>query len=64
MPLSTDDKNPYDSNTPEWQLFENAIGALRLECAYLNDVTRYQGMAKAAREKAALYQAALDKLRE
>lgn len=62
MIIAENSKNTYDPNTPEWQLFENAIGALRLERAYIADHERYLKLAKEAREKHERYSVALKKL--
>ena len=62
--MTPQDKNTYAADTPEWQLFENAISSLRLEQAYLADAERFQKMAQTAREKAQRFSDALEKLGE
>lgn len=55
-------KNPYNVDTPEWQLWENMTASEKLYLQYSIDAGRYTKMAAEAREKAAKYRAALDKL--
>ena len=54
--------NPYKSDTPEWQLYENMISTERQSLAWAADAERYQKLCVDAREKAARYKAALEKL--
>jgi cytochrome c556 len=61
--MAADDKNPYDPDTPEWQLWENMRGAERSERAYIADADRYTKMAAAQRQKAAAFKTALGKLK-
>jgi hypothetical protein len=56
------EKNPYASDTPEWQLWENMTGCLQTMRAYMADAERYTKMAADQREKAARFQVALKKL--
>lgn len=55
-------KNPYNADSPEWQLFEQITHSDHLAFAHMADSERYAGMAKKAREKAETYRAALVKL--
>ena len=55
-------KNTFANNTPEWQLFENMKGAEHLVVSATDDAERAIAKASAAREKASLYRAALEKL--
>ena len=54
--------NPYSSDTPEWQLFENAKSAELAARAFAADAERYAKLSQAAREKAERFAAALEKL--
>lgn len=54
-----DAKNPYASDTPEWQLFENMKGSEAQERAYYSDADRLTSLAQKAREKADKYREAL-----
>lgn len=56
------DKNPYDANSPEWQLWENMQSSRLQASAFADDVTRYTQRAKEARKRAELYRVALEKL--
>lgn len=56
------DKNKYDPNSPEWQLFENMRGAEALERSYTADAEKATVRAKEAREKAERFRAALNVL--
>lgn len=56
------EKNPYPHDTPEWQLYENMIGARRAARAFAADAENYQIKAAAQREKEALFAAALEKI--
>ena len=55
-------KNPYDSNTPEWQLFENMASNEALAASAAADSERALRRGAEAREKAELYRVALEKL--
>jgi hypothetical protein len=55
-----DARNPYHSDSPEWQLYENMLGNLRLEQSNLSGIRKAQDAATAARNKAQLYKDALD----
>jgi hypothetical protein len=57
-----DDKNPYDSETPEWQLWENMTSSARQSLAYAADAERYTKLSQAAREKSEKYRLALARL--
>ena len=54
--------NRFNSDTPEWQLFENAKGSEALIASYTADAQRFTEKAQAARQKAERYWAALEKL--
>jgi len=60
--MSEHERNPFDAETPEWQLFENMIGARRAASAFAGDAARAQAKAKEQREKEARFQSALDRL--
>jgi len=55
-------KNPYPSQSPEWQLFEQAIAHDLLARGYAADADRAMLQAAAARESAEAYWIALEKL--
>jgi hypothetical protein len=55
-------KNPYNNDTPEWQLFENMQNNLVLVSTHLADAERSRIKATQAREKAERYRIALEKL--
>lgn len=57
------EKNPYKDTTPEWQLWENMKSSRSLSLSYANDAARYAKLSQEAREKADLYEAALEKLK-
>jgi len=44
-------KNPYESNSPEWQLYENMVAQDHLIKAYTADIERYEQLRNKAREK-------------
>lgn len=56
------DRNPYDPNSPEWQLFVNWQSKQNLAIAYAKDAERFQRMAEEARQSAEAYREALEKL--
>lgn len=56
------EKNPYQQETPEWQLYENMISAEALARSHAADAERYQRKSAEAREKAERFKSALDKL--
>lgn len=51
--------NPYNSDTPEWQLWANMTGALDLAKAHTADGDRAYKLAEAARVKAVKFEEAL-----
>lgn len=55
-------KNPFDSLTPEWQLFENMISAEKAAAAFDRDAEAYRLKSAEQRERASLYSEALAKL--
>lgn len=55
-------KNPFDTNTPEWQLFENMKSSELLAVSQSGDAERYALLAAKSREKAGLFKEALTKL--
>lgn len=58
------DKNPYQIETPEWQLWENMKSSERQSLAFNADAERYLKKSQECREKSELYSAALKKLSE
>lgn len=58
----SEERNPYFSDTPEWQLFENIKGSEALARALTADAERATKNAQTAREKAQRYREALAKL--
>lgn len=56
------DRNPYQNDTPEYQLWENMTSSRLLAETYNNDAANYLQKSQAARERAELYQAAIEKL--
>ena len=56
------EKNPYSSDTPEWQLWENKASNESLFHSYSQDAEASLRKAHAAREKAGKYSVALDVL--
>jgi hypothetical protein len=56
------DKNPFGQETPEWQLFENMLGARKLQITHGADALKYQKLAEQAREKEEKFASALRKL--
>jgi hypothetical protein len=56
------EKNPFENDTPEFQLFENAVSADRQASAFNADVERYTYKAKEARERSERFVIALEKL--
>lgn len=57
--MSNAHKNPYNSDSPEWQLFENMVGAERLANVNYEDAHRSTQRAAEARAKADRYREAL-----
>lgn len=55
-------KNPYSTETPEWQLFENMVCEERRSLAFSDDATRFAQLAQKAREKSQAFRSALEKL--
>jgi hypothetical protein len=55
-------KNPYEQESPEWQLFELAESADLQAVAFAQDAERYQAKAKQQREKAERFREVLAKL--
>ena len=55
-------KNPYDPETPHWQLYENMRSNELLTVAYAADAERYTKLSQRAREKAETFKDALAKL--
>ena len=58
----SESKNPYPSDTPEWQLFENMVSSARCSTAFATDADCYLEKSSKAREKSEAYRAALEKL--
>jgi hypothetical protein len=56
------DKNPYDQNTPEWQLWENMESSRLLSLTLAEDADRALKKSQDARERSQAYQVALEKL--
>jgi hypothetical protein len=56
------EKNPHNSDTPEWQLWENMQSSLLQATAHAQDAERSTKKAGEARDKADRYKAALEKL--
>ena len=56
------EKNPYDPNSPEWQLFANMQSNALLQSTHMADAERSMRKAEEARHKAELYRVALEKL--
>ena len=56
------DPNPYPSDSPEWQLHANMIGAEAAARAYDADAMRATKHAEEQREKERKFRAALTKL--
>jgi hypothetical protein len=57
------EKNPYASDTPEWQLWENMTSQRSLSQTHASEGEAKMKMSQAAREKADRYEAALNKLK-
>lgn len=57
-----DEKNPYSSETPEWQLWENMTSHSLRANAFAEDAIHQQTRSAECREKSALYKKALAKL--
>ena len=55
-------KNPYEENTPEWQLFANMKQQEHLVNVYHDDVERYTEKRDKAAKMFDRYKNALDKL--
>jgi hypothetical protein len=62
--LTPDDRNPFDQETPEYQLFANMIGARNLALAHDRDADAATKKAEAAREKERKFAKALATLTE
>lgn len=60
--MSKEEKNPYDTESPEWQLWENMKSSLLKSLAFANDAERYTRLSQEAREKSERYREALDRL--
>lgn len=58
------DNNPYEQESPEWQLFELAESAKHQASAFSADAERFQQKAKAAREKEERFRSSLKKLKK
>lgn len=56
------EKNPYETDSPEWQLFENATSLEKQALAADADSERYMKVAVERRAKAQRYRDALEKL--
>lgn len=56
------EKNTFDPNTPEWQLFEGMRSAEAQSRAYAADAERYLRMSADANTKAEKYRDALARL--
>lgn len=54
--------NQHDPGSPEWQLFENVISNERLAQTYAKDAERALENANIARNRAAKFREALEKL--
>lgn len=52
----------FASNTPEWQLQQNIVGAYHAAAAYQKDMIRAQELYQKSLEKIELYSKALEKL--
>jgi hypothetical protein len=51
--------NPYDADTPLWQLHENMVSAEHVARAYASDAERYTKRSLEMRDKADLYRQAI-----
>jgi hypothetical protein len=60
--MSERGKNPYEQDSPEWQLWENMTSARLQSLAYARDAERYSKLSSETREKAERYEATLAKL--
>lgn len=58
----TNTKNPHETNSPEWQLYENMLSLEAQARAYAQDAERYTSLAASCRTKAQRYSEALKKL--
>lgn len=62
MDIESDKNNPYESDSPEWQLWEQMNHARHLADAYEKDSARYSAMAAKSREKFLKFKEVLHKI--